>query len=180
MLQIAITIVVLLGLLAGVVFILALRRPDTFEVSRAIDIAAPPQQIFPLINNLASLNTWNPFNADPTIVGTYSGPTEGIGASYAFASPRAGTGRIQIVDSAPPASVTMRLVMSKPFACNNQVVYALAPTPNATRVTWSMSGKSSLIPRLMCVFMNPDRMVGSMFEKGLVDLKALAETPKVM
>ncbi|MEZ5856857.1 MAG: SRPBCC family protein [Hyphomicrobiaceae bacterium] len=175
MMHTAVVIALILLAALAVLVLLASRQPDAFEISRAIEIAAPPEHIFPAISNLATLNTWNPFNADPSIVGTYSGPADGKGAAYAFASPKAGTGSIEITEVEPPHAVTMRLVMTKPFACDNTVVYTLAPVPKGTHVTWSMSGKNSPLARLMCILMSPDRMVGGMFDKGLSDLKKLTE-----
>jgi hypothetical protein len=150
-------------------------RPDTFRFERVLVIDAPAERIYPLIADLRALNTWNPFNADPSLVGTYSGPAAGVGAAYAFASPLAGTGHITITDTVQPDLVGMRLVMTRPMACDNRVEYRLEPAGRATRVSWAMSGRSSLAGKLMCVFMNPDRMCGEMFEKGLRDLKTIAE-----
>ena len=42
-------------------------------------------------------------------------------------------------------------------------------------MTWSMSGKNNFLARAMCLFMNMDKMVGGDFEKGLANLKAIAE-----
>ncbi|MDX2155173.1 MAG: SRPBCC family protein [Hyphomicrobiaceae bacterium] len=157
----------------------AATRPDTFSIERSIVIGAPAARVFPLINDLRALNTWNPFNADPSIKGAYDGPASGVGAAYTFASPRAGTGRIEVIDAAQPTRVDLRLVMTKPFACDNRIEYRLVPNGATTIVTWAMSGRSSLASKLMCAFMNPDRMVGGMFEKGLADLKRLAERQTV-
>jgi len=38
-----------------------------------------------------------------------------------------------------------------------------------------MSGKQPLLGKLMSLFIDCDRMVGSQFEKGLASLKAIAE-----
>ena len=46
-----------LALLTTVVLIFAANRPDTFRVQRSLDIQAPPQQIFPFINDLG---LWRP------------------------------------------------------------------------------------------------------------------------
>ena len=42
-------------------------------------------------------------------------------------------------------------------------------------LTWALYGPMPLISKIMCVFMNLDKMVGGDMERGLKDLKALAE-----
>ena len=39
-----------------------------------------------------------------------------------------------------------------------------------------MTGKSKFLPKVMCVFMLMDKMVGPDFEAGLASLKVVAET----
>jgi hypothetical protein len=42
--------------------------PGSCQFSRSIHISAPPERIFPLIDNLRVMNEWNPFvKADPDI-----------------------------------------------------------------------------------------------------------------
>jgi hypothetical protein len=41
--------------------------------------------------------------------------------------------------------------------------------------SWTMFGSYSLINRVFGIVFNTDKMVGSEFEKGLVDLKKLVE-----
>jgi hypothetical protein len=155
--------------------------PDTFRVQRSIDIKAPPDKIFPFINELKTMNEWNPFaKQDPTMRMTYSGPASGKGAANAWDSDgQAGQGRLEITDSVPPSQVTMRLDIAKPMESRNTVEFALLPqaqgTNATTKVTWAMTGGYPYIAKVMCVFFNMDRMVGGEFDKGLADLKAMAE-----
>lgn len=176
MLDVLALLLVLLALAIAVLLAFAATRPDRFRIARSQSIAAPADRIFPLIDDLRAMNTWNPFDKqDPGIKGIYSGPARGPGAAYDFASRKAGTGRIEIVDTDPPGRVTMRLRMVKPMAADNRVVFTLEPDAGATRVTWAMDGESRLAGKVMDVLTNCDRMVGSTFERGLTDLKALAE-----
>lgn len=168
--------VVVIGAIA-VVLAYAATRPDEFHIARSTSIVAPPEKIFPLVNDLRSFNQWNPFaKQDPTAQITYNGPPGGKGASHAWNSKgRAGKGSLEIVDTAPPSGVTMMLRMEKPMKADNTIVFALRPNGSATDVTWTMSGISPYIAKVMGVIINCDRMVGGEFEKGLADLKALAE-----
>jgi hypothetical protein len=46
---------------AGGVLAYAATLPDEFQVSRSTSINAPPEKIFPMINDLKRFNEWNPF-----------------------------------------------------------------------------------------------------------------------
>ena len=60
---------------------------------------------------------------------------------------------------------------------HNAVEFTLQPNGNATLVTWTMSGQQPLMGKVMNLFINCDRMVGTTFEKGLASLKTIAERP---
>jgi hypothetical protein len=42
-------------------------------------------------------------------------------------------------------------------------------------VTWSLAGRNSFVTKAVCLFMDMDRMVGGDFEKGLAQMKSVAE-----
>jgi len=123
------------------------------------------------------MNTWNPFvEPDPAIKIAYSGPDSGKGAAHTWSgNGKVGEGRIEITDAAPSSRVTMRLDMLKPMKASNLVEFTLQPTGDSTAVSWAMSGRQPFMAKLMTVFIDCDKMVGSQFEKGLGKLKAIAE-----
>ncbi len=172
------TLVCLL-LAAAVISLLitAALRPGAFSVSRSLVISAPPENIFPMINDLQAMNRWNPFvKTDPAIRLSYSGPESGKGAASDWdGNAKAGKGRVEIAESSPFTSVVMSLHMMKPMKTTNRIDFTLEPLGAATRVTWAMSGPNLFIGKLMGLFVNMDAMVGGQFEKGLADLKAMAE-----
>jgi len=170
---------VIIGLALVVVLLLAARRPDTFSYGRSVVIKAPAELIFPLIADPVQLNTWNPFNEEPSIKGTYSGPPRGPGARYTFESRKAGTGYTEIVDEQAPRHVGMRLVMTKPMACDNKVAFDLEPAPGGTKVTWSMAGDVNFMGKLLNQFIDCDRMCGDQFTRGLTKLKSIAELQRL-
>ncbi len=158
----------------------AATRPDTFAVARSATIAAPAEKLFPLINDMRSFNTWNPYvRKDPAMKGAYSGPSAGAGSAFEFhGNKEAGKGRIAITGSTEPLWVSMQLDMEEPFEGHNAIDFKLTPEANGTtRVTWSMHGPSSFLPKLVGIFFNMDQMIGKDFEAGLANLKALAEKP---
>ena len=178
MLKTLVIIAIVLAAAVASLLAYAATRPDTFKVKRSKLINAPAEKIFPLISNLRQMNTWNPFSKDdPTMKVTYSGPADGPGAAYDWdGAGRSGKGRIEITDAAPPSKVTMYLTMLTPIEAHNVVEFTLRPEGNATEVTWAMTGHDRpLVAKVMDVLFSMDRMVGGQFEKGLEDLKTIAE-----
>jgi uncharacterized protein YndB with AHSA1/START domain len=174
MFKIIIFIVVIL--VAGVL-LHAANQPDAFRIERSASIKASPERIFALINDLRAFNGWNPYEKkDPNLKGRYSGPASGRGAAYAFDGNKdVGKGSLEILESAPPSKVTMRLAMREPFEVQNTVEFTLVPNGGDTRVTWAMQGPAPFIAKIIHVFIDMDRMVGKDFESGLASLKAIAE-----
>jgi uncharacterized protein YndB with AHSA1/START domain len=171
--------VVVVIVLVGVVGLLAVaaNKPDTFRIQRAARIAAPPEKIFPLINDLRAHSAWSPFEQDPAMKRVHSGAGSGKGAVYEWDGNRkVGTGRIQIIDSVPPSAVAMKLDMFTPFEAHNIVEFTLEAEDGATNVTWAMQGAQPYLAKLIGTVVNCDRMVGRQFEQGLARMKALAET----
>jgi hypothetical protein len=174
---IAVVAVLLLVVVLGVVLAYAATRPDVFRVQRTASIKAPPDRIFPLINDFRRWSSWSPYERkDPAMKKTYSGAAAGTGAVYAWEGDRSvGSGRIEIADTAPPNRIAIKLDMIKPFAAHNRVEFMLEPKGESTEVTWAMNGHTPYLAKIMHVFLDMDRMVGRDFEAGLASLKALAE-----
>ncbi|MGH3355216.1 MAG: SRPBCC family protein, partial [Nocardioidaceae bacterium] len=56
-------------------------------------------------------------------------------------------------------------------------VFTIQPEGSASRVTWTMTGKKTLMTKVMGIVTSMDKLLGPDFEKGLTRLKALSETP---
>ena len=155
----------------------ATTKPDSFEITRSAQIKAPPDKVFPLINDLHAFNSWNPFLAkDPTAKLTYSGPPSGQGAGHGWeGNGNVGSGSLEIVEAAVPTRVAMRLDMVSPMEAHNDVLFTLAPNATGTKVTWTMRGPQPFLAKVMCSIFDMDAMVGGDFETGLASLKVLAE-----
>lgn len=171
------TIAIGAAVLLAALLVYAATKPDTCQFSRSILIAAPPERIFPLIDDLRAMNEWNPFvKTDRNIKLLYSGPARGVGAVNSFdGNGKVGAGEAEIVESVDPTKVVMALRMDRPMKCRNRVEFTLAPQPDGTDVTWAMSGRQPFIGKLMTIFISTEKMVGSAFEAGLADLKSRAE-----
>ena len=169
---IAIVIVVVIA----AVLIYAATLPDSFRVERSASIKAPPEKIFPLINDLHSMQTWSAWEkVDPGMKRAHSGAASGTGAVYEWeGNKEIGQGRMEITESSP-TRVSIRMDFIKPFAARNTVEFALKPEDGSTRVTQAIFGPSPYISKLFGLFCSMDKMIGGKFEESLAGLKSIAE-----
>ena len=107
---------------------------------------------------------------------TYGGADSGKGAVYAWdGNNNVGSGRMEILDTAVPSKIVIKLDFFKPFEGHNTAEFTMLPQGDATKLTWVMHGPAVFLSRLMQVFMNLDNMIGGDFEAGLANLKKLTE-----
>jgi hypothetical protein len=171
------TIAIIATALLAAVLVFAATKPDSFRVERATHIEAPPEAIFPLINDFRSWGSWSPYEKlDPVMKRTHRGPANGNGAVYEWdGNNKAGQGRMEITESCPPSNITIKLDFIKPFEGHNITEFTLEARGNSTNVTWAMHGSDPYIAKVMTIFFSRDRMVGTQFETGLANLKTVAE-----
>jgi hypothetical protein len=171
-------IVVAAAALPVAVLAYAATKPATFQVQRSMRIDAPPEAIFPLIQDFHSWSAWSPWEGlDPGMTRTHSGAARGKGAVYGWSGNRkVGEGRMEITDVAAPSRVDIKLDFLKPFEAHNLTDFKIERRGDATEVTWTMRGPNTYMGKVMSVFVSMDRMIGKDFEAGLEKLKAAAES----
>lgn len=148
-----------------------------FVVERRTTIGAPPAAVYALIEDFHRWTDWSPWEGiDPKLDRAYTGAESGVGAVYEWGGNRkAGAGVMKITAADPPREIVIALTFHRPFKSSSTVRFTLAPTASGTEVVWSMTGRKTLMTRVMGVFMSMDKMVGPDFEKGLAQLAAAAE-----
>jgi len=173
-----IILVALPVVIIGFLIIVAM-QPSEYRVTRSLAIGAPPEAIFPYVNEMKKWEGWNPWGKiDPAMKLTYDGPAAGVGSAYAWVGNReVGEGRMTITESHPSDTIKFKLEFLKPMAGVSDTVFTFQPQGNQTEVTWTMNGRNNFVAKAFCLFMNMDKMIGGQFEKGLADLKKIAETP---
>jgi hypothetical protein len=173
LITLAVTAVVLIAVLLG----LAAAKSGTFRVHRSRSIQAPPEKIYPLIDDFHNWTAWSPYEKlDPNLKKTYSGSTNGKGAVYAWVgNSKAGEGRMEIIDTAPSSRVTIKLDFLKPFEGHNTAEFTLQPKGDSTDVTWAVHGPQPYFVKVMTTFFSMDRLMGKEFDAGLDNMKAIAE-----
>ncbi len=166
-----------LAVLIGVILIVAAMRPDTFRVERSIDINAPADKIFPLINDYKHWSSWSPYEKlDPAMKRTFSGAPSGKGAVYEWnGNKNVGHGRMEILDTTQASKIIIKLDFFSPFEAHNIAEFTMRPQGSATNVTWAMHGPAPFMTKIIHMFFNMDRMCGDQFAEGLASMKTVSE-----
>lgn len=164
--------------LFGALFLIVAGRPSAFVITRTASVSAPAANVFAQVNDLHRWDAWSPWaKLDPAMRQTFDGPPAGTGAGYAWDGNRkVGAGRMTIAESRAPELVRLRLEFLRPFATTNAAEFTFRASGSQTTVTWSMSGRGGFITKLFGLVMDMDKLIGRDFEKGLAQLKAVAES----
>lgn len=173
-------ILLTLAAIIAIVLVVAAFQPSEFRVTRSATIAAPAAVIFPEINDFHRWTAWSPWEKlDPAMKRTFDGAATGVGAGYAWeGNSDVGSGRMTITESRPAEVINIRLEFFQPMPGVCPTEFTFRPEGGATTVTWTMSGTNNYLSKIVCLFMNMDQMIGGDFEKGLAELKRIAEAKK--
>jgi|SRR5690606_23424099 len=172
-----ISIVVALLLTFGLLGVFIVMQPDDFTISRKATISAPPERIFAEINDFHRWDAWSPWaKLDPNMKTEISGPESGKGAMYYWTGDQeVGEGRMTIVESTPPSFVKIDLHFIKPFDSSSIIEIKVTPSGAASDVEWTMTGKHNFASKAFSLFVDMDKAIGADFERGLAQLKQVAE-----
>src|SRR5690242_18845854 len=90
-------------------------RPNRYRVQRSVDSQVATQALFALASNPRAWQQWSPWLP--------------------------GTVKMSLIDSRPPARVTMRLELTDPIRTVATSIIELEPAPNRrTVLTWTVEG----------------------------------------
>ena len=178
---------ILIGVAGVLVLFVAVvaTRPSAYHVERQLEVAAPADLVFGVLNDLhqfagVMVLFGSPLEKlDPNMQKTFEGPAAGVGQSYAWNGKEAGKGKLTIQESVPGQVVVMTLEFVEPMESTATCALTLADTPTGSFVTWSMDGNHNFIGKAFGMFVDMDNMLGTDIEKGLAKLKTLAEGKQV-
>lgn len=165
----------LVAALAVVVVVVALFLPERFAVERSVEVAAPTERVYALVEDPRQWARWTVWNRrDPAMQMSYSGAPTGAGAGWTWQSATEGSGAMQFTAAEPGQRIAYDLHFPD-FDATSSGDLRFEATGGGTRVTWTMNGNMgpNFIFRWMSLF--ADRMIGPDFEAGLANLKAEAE-----
>ncbi len=163
-------------LVAAFAVVVAL-QPDDYRLTRSTVIAAPAAAVFAHVNDLRKWDDWSPWaKLDPNARVTFSGPQAGPGASFRWdGNDKVGAGTMTVTESRPNERVATRTDFERPFAGTSNSDFVFSEAGGRTNVIWTMTGTNNFIGKAICLVMSMERMLGPDFEKGLAQLKQVAE-----
>ena len=170
----------LIGALVAIFAIVVAMQPSAYVVTRSAAIAAPPSTVYPLLNDFHNWNSWSPWaKIDPAMKQAWSGPPAGVGAIYTWSgNDKAGEGRMTIADNHIEERVGIALEFTKPYVSSSRIDFTIAREGGGSVVKWTMTGQSGFMLKAVSLFASMDKMVGPDFERGLAQLKTVAESPR--
>lgn len=173
-------ILLILAVAIATILVAAAFQPDEFRVTRNTTLAAAPAAVFAEVNDFRRWQGWSPWEKlDPAMKRTFAGPAAGVGAVYGWdGNNEVGAGRMTMTDARPAEFIRVRLEFLKPMEAQSTAEFTFRPEGGGTAVTWTMFGKNNYLGKIMCLFMNMDKMLGGQFEEGFAHLKAITEAKK--
>lgn len=166
-----------LAILIGTFLAYVAMQPSYSEISREVAINASPEKVFGYINNRTVANSWNPFlQKDKSARITFEGPEVGVGSATIWEGGKElGVGKATVTEVIPNEKLSVKLEYKEPFAMTQEATYLLRREGEQTIVTWKVGGEASFLAKLMCTFIDMEKMVGDVFTDGLNQLKSQVE-----
>lgn len=169
-------VLIALGLILVAVLGWTSQLPTDVNVSKSIQIDAPIQRVFNIVNSFEEYNDWSPwYELDPHAIYTLLGRQTGVGARYEWKStrPELGSGSQEIVDSQPYHQVTVELEFG--VQGTGLSTYVLKAEEGITEVSWDYYSKlgNGFISRIQAYTLQ--KKIAADCERGLERLKQLAE-----
>ena len=120
----------------GIIWAIGCFIPRDYSIQSTIEIAAPSEDVFSMINELPNWQDWSPWGTEGINV-KYSGESAGKGSIQTWADPR-GDGKLWITESQPTERVAYQMVVAGfPEMSGN---FLIEPKGESSRVTWSSEG----------------------------------------
>jgi len=169
---------VIVSILALIVTVGAFLSPKS-HMERSVVVHTQPAAIFWQINSFRNFSKWSPWmGQDPNTKTTLEGPESGVGAKMSWTSEKLGNGSQWIIESEENKHIKTGMSFDMEGAYTSDLY--LEPVVGGTKVTWTYDGDvsntgitTSLMGKIIGKFM--DGILGPDYEKGLIQLKAVAE-----
>ncbi len=171
------TLIKILGGLAVLVLLLVLVAfafPRQYRVERSLVVNAKPEAVLAQVADLSAWKNWGAWQErDPQMKISYSSPPTGVGAWSAWESKQEGNGKMTI--TAQTSTMVDYLLEFPDMGLRSHGSIELKPEAGGVRVVWADAGDLGLNPMNRWVGLFLDKMIGPDFERGLANMKKLAE-----
>ncbi len=164
-------------ILVAVLLAAAYVLPRKFQVTRSVQVKAPPAAIFDRLNTLQGFNEFSPwYEKDPQAHYAWSGAERGVGARMTWDSKKSdvGKGSQEIIVSEPYRRVVTRLEFGA--GGQNDATWLIEPVDGGAKVSWTLNTDAGMNPIVRWFGLFMDGMVGPDFVRGLEKLKVASES----
>ncbi len=169
----------ILALLAGTFVLVGILLPGTVDVTRRVEVDAPPEAVFLLLNDLEAWAEWTSWGE---VESRLEGPAWGMGARRVWDDPELGSGSLTLVESRPPPAAPdlappgiAYLVEVEGGAIRFEGGITVEPLAGGSLVTWSERAELGWNPLLGWTALGMERSQGRQLQDGLDRLKARLE-----
>ena len=166
---------IVLGAVAVVcvaVLLIGLALPATWETERAVEIAASPEEIFPMVSGAERWGEWTP---SPDSGVELFGPGEGPGSGRRWDDPGYGQGEFLITSTAPPREVLYEVAVDE-GSIRIRGSIELSAVATGTRIRWREAGDFGWNPLLGFLAGRMEELQGEQLAASLETLREIVET----
>ncbi len=173
-----ITLLYILVGIVGLIILLALIAPKSYDVSRTIEISKPKSEVFSYLRSLKKMDDWSPWaKKDPNMKIKFTGTDGQVGCiSHWEGNKAVGEGEQEIKKIFEGERIESELRFLKPFKSTSDCYLETHDIGDGkTKVVWGFSGKSKFPMSIFMLFNSMNKMVGKDFEEGMQSLKSVLE-----
>lgn len=161
-----------LALLAALFVGVGILLPGTVEVTRSVEIAAAPDDVFAFLDDLDAWTEWTPWG---DVQSRLEGPPSGPGARRVWDDPRLGSGSLTIVGANPPHSVDY-LVEVEGGSLRFEGRITVEARAGGSLVTWTERADLGWNPLLGWTALNMEESQGRQLQESLDRLRERIRT----
>ena len=166
------------GFFVGLLLVLTFVADTDFEMERSVVINKPVDDVFDYVKYLRNQYNYSIWGElDPDMIQEFRGTDGTVGFVSAWeGNEDAGSGEQEIIGMVEGERIDYELRFFEPFESTSYAYMSLeSVSENQTRVTWGMFGTFSRPMNIMLLFFDLEDAIGSDYETGLNNLKAILE-----
>jgi len=163
----------LIMVIMGLFLLIPVFLPNHVDVKSSIEIHAKQEAVFQQVNVIKNRKKWSPFESDTTLIDTYQGPAEGVGARYTWKGLNQDKGSISILKSQESSYIKTELDFGTQG--NSYGEWHFKQIGDNTLVKWGLHLQGLHYPFGRWLGLLMPKMMKAEANKGLKRLKEIAE-----
>ncbi len=163
-------------LVIGIYCLLCVMGPKNFNLERAIEIDAPKNMSYNIVNDITTWEEWGSWQKrDPNMIITYPGKIVGVGAKSEWLSETEGDGKQEIIESVANDKIRTQLNFDG-WDEPSYGQFHFEDNGNKSKVRWAMEGSDlPFLMRGMMMVMGMKGQIKENYDESLASLKEMVE-----